>query len=100
MQKLLLLDTSRGLSLPVLVKSISIEQHKSLLTPLHLIGTVFYLERKTRTPLAQFSSSAEQLINHCLKEETTEMLPRGSKGLAGPFQDHLSLLISGTDIAN
>lgn len=32
-QELLLLDTSRGLSLPVLGQSISREQHRSLLTP-------------------------------------------------------------------
>lgn len=56
---------------------------------LHLIGEVFYLERKTSTLLAQLSSSAEQLINHCLKEETIEMLPtwfqRSCWTLPGPF---------------
>lgn len=58
--------------------------------PAHTLpGAVFYLERKTSPLLAQFSPSAEQLINHCLKENTSEMLPTWLQGacwtLPGPF---------------
>lgn len=53
MQELLLLDTSRGLSLPVLIKSISREQHKSLLTyqehPASQMNSV--LPRKENKPI-------------------------------------------------
>lgn len=52
--------------------------------------------KQTSTSLALFLSSAEQLIDHQLKEETIETLP---VRLQGPFQDHLSMLVSGTDIA-